>query len=83
MQMTMMIIVIGTLLKVPTNLISNIVVFTVSIIPVYPNNEQDVYTARLGSIVDLPCNHNLDQPVVYEWRKEYSPLPSDANANEV
>lgn len=49
-----------------------------------PINEQDtVYTVALGHVVDLPCNHDLDEPVQYEWRREYTLLPPDIRTTEV
>lgn len=51
-----------------------------------PNTVADrdtVMSAALGSNVDLACNHNLPQPVSYEWTREYVPLPSDVRTNEV
>ncbi|XP_052746482.1 basement membrane-specific heparan sulfate proteoglycan core protein isoform X2 [Bicyclus anynana] len=51
--------------------------------PVYPTNERDTtFTVRLGDIVDLPCTHNLEEPVSYEWKREYSQLPSDIRQND-
>ncbi|XP_052752510.1 basement membrane-specific heparan sulfate proteoglycan core protein isoform X3 [Galleria mellonella] len=53
-------------------------------IPFYPPSEKNVvYTGRLGDTVDMPCTHDLDPPVTFEWRKEYSstPLPSHARAS--
>lgn len=50
----------------------------------YPTNERDTtFTVHLGDIVDLPCNHNLEEPVSYEWKREYSQLPSDIRQNDV
>ncbi|XP_045784357.1 basement membrane-specific heparan sulfate proteoglycan core protein-like isoform X5 [Maniola jurtina] len=51
--------------------------------PMYPTNERDTtFTVHLGDIVDLPCNHNLEEPVSYEWKREYSQLPSDVRQND-
>ncbi|XP_072931305.1 basement membrane-specific heparan sulfate proteoglycan core protein [Epargyreus clarus] len=51
--------------------------------PSYPDNDRNqVYKARLGDIVDLPCTHNLEEPVSIEWRREYSQLPPSVNPNE-
>ncbi|XP_049885171.1 basement membrane-specific heparan sulfate proteoglycan core protein-like isoform X3 [Pectinophora gossypiella] len=41
-----------------------------------------VHTARLGQSVDMPCTHNLDEPVAIEWRREYSPLPTEVRKDE-
>ncbi|XP_069364961.1 basement membrane-specific heparan sulfate proteoglycan core protein isoform X10 [Maniola hyperantus] len=51
--------------------------------PMYPTNERDTtFTVHLGDIVDLPCNHNLEEPVAYEWKREYSLLPYDIRQND-
>lgn len=50
----------------------------------YPGNNRDTtYTARLGDTVEMPCIHNLEEPVSVEWRREYSQLPSGVRQNEV
>ncbi|CAK1554719.1 unnamed protein product [Leptosia nina] len=56
--------------------------FVLEVVPVsdskpYPiNDEETMYTARLGDTIDLPCSSNLEEPVAIEWRREFSPLPS-------
>ncbi|XP_028173989.1 basement membrane-specific heparan sulfate proteoglycan core protein isoform X3 [Ostrinia furnacalis] len=50
--------------------------------PEYPPNEVVQYTVRLGDSIDMPCSHNLEQPVSVEWRREYSPLQPEVRANE-
>lgn len=47
-----------------------------------PNPSRTRYTARFGDTVDLPCNHNLEQPVRIEWSKEFSPLPSKTRTDQ-
>lgn len=62
--------------------------FTLEVIPgqnelPYPGNNRDTtYTARLGDTVEMPCIHNLEEPVSVEWRREYSQLPSGIRQNE-
>nr|XP_026490200.1 basement membrane-specific heparan sulfate proteoglycan core protein isoform X1 [Vanessa tameamea] len=62
--------------------------FTLEVIPgqneaSYPVGDRDTtYTARLGDIVEMPCNHNLEEPVSIEWRREYSQLPPGVRQNE-
>ncbi|XP_053624887.1 basement membrane-specific heparan sulfate proteoglycan core protein isoform X4 [Plodia interpunctella] len=49
----------------------------------YPTGSQDVHLAHVGQTIDMPCRHNLEQPVYIEWRKEYSSsLPSYVRQNE-
>ncbi|KAJ8737311.1 hypothetical protein PYW07_000582 [Mythimna separata] len=54
--------------------------------PFYPDNSRDVavsqYTARLRDSVDLPCTHNLEEPVTIEWRREFAPLPAEVRSNQ-
>ncbi|KAL0852381.1 hypothetical protein ABMA28_000578 [Loxostege sticticalis] len=50
--------------------------------PQYPPNEIVQYTVRLGESIDMPCSHNLEQPVSVEWRREYSPLQPEVRAND-
>ncbi|CAH2103371.1 unnamed protein product [Euphydryas editha] len=62
--------------------------FTLEVIPgqsqlPYPVNDRETtYTARVGDTVETPCNHNLEEPVSIEWRREYSQLPPGVRQNE-
>ncbi|KOB69323.1 Basement membrane-specific heparan sulfate proteoglycan core protein [Operophtera brumata] len=31
----------------------------------------------------MPCNHDLEEPVNIQWRREYAALPADARSNQV
>uniref|UniRef100_A0A2A4JYV4 Hemolin n=1 Tax=Heliothis virescens TaxID=7102 RepID=A0A2A4JYV4_HELVI len=52
----------------------------------YPDYGRDVsvseYTARLRDSVDLPCIHNLEEPVNIEWRREFVPLPAEVRSDQ-
>ncbi|KAJ8737484.1 hypothetical protein PYW08_000079 [Mythimna loreyi] len=52
--------------------------------PFYPEPRDAVaqYTARLRDSVDLPCTHNLEEPVTIEWRREFAPLPAELRSNQ-
>ncbi|XP_047041100.1 basement membrane-specific heparan sulfate proteoglycan core protein-like isoform X2 [Helicoverpa zea] len=54
--------------------------------PSYPDYGRDVsvseYTARLRDSVDLPCIHNLEEPVTIEWRREFVPLPAELRPDQ-
>ncbi|CAH4038670.1 unnamed protein product [Pieris brassicae] len=62
--------------------------FVLEVVPVsdtkpYPiNDDETMYTVRLGDTIDLPCTSNLQEPVSIEWRREFSPLPADVRRNE-
>nr|XP_037874357.1 basement membrane-specific heparan sulfate proteoglycan core protein isoform X3 [Bombyx mori] len=52
---------------------------------VYPGNRDlpvTHYSARLREAVDMPCNHDLNEPVIIEWKREYSPLPAEVRSNQ-
>ncbi|KAI5637001.1 immunoglobulin domain-containing protein [Phthorimaea operculella] len=58
----------------------NLEVIPASFGPSYPlDDETRQYTARLGQSIDMPCEHNLEPPYSYEWRREYTPLPPEVN----
>ncbi|CAG9782356.1 unnamed protein product [Diatraea saccharalis] len=51
----------------------------------YPENPSDdvaMYVAKLGDNVDMPCTHNLEQPVSVEWRRQYTPLQPEIRPYE-
>ncbi|XP_045489882.1 basement membrane-specific heparan sulfate proteoglycan core protein isoform X8 [Pieris rapae] len=62
--------------------------FVLEVVPVsdtksYPiNDDETMYTVRLGDTIDLPCTSNLQEPVSIEWRREFSPLPAGVGRNE-
>lgn len=42
-----------------------------------------MHTANIGDNVVLPCSHNLEQPVTFEWKREFIPLSPQVRSTEV